>query len=93
MTQSQADSETARAFQVWADVTPLTFTRVRGGNVDIEIRFEIRDHGDGFPFDGSGSVLAHAFFPRFGGDSHFDDDEPFTLQTSAGNITECPGDI
>uniref|UniRef100_A0A8C5PJG1 72 kDa type IV collagenase n=1 Tax=Leptobrachium leishanense TaxID=445787 RepID=A0A8C5PJG1_9ANUR len=80
------DSETvddafARAFQVWSDVTPLKFNRIQDGEADIMINFGRWEHGDGYPFDGKDGLLAHAFAPGsgVGGDSHFDDDELWTL--------------
>ncbi|XP_056382277.1 72 kDa type IV collagenase [Hyla sarda] len=75
------DDAFARAFQVWSDVTPLKFTRLMDGDADIMINFGRWEHGDGYPFDGKDGLLAHAFAPGsgIGGDSHFDDDELWTL--------------
>ena len=50
----------------------------------IEIGFKVRDHKDGNPFDGPGKTLAHAFFPQFGGATHFDDDETWSIDGGKG---------
>jgi len=50
----------------------------------IEIRFTVLNHRDGLPFDGPGQSLAHAFFPQFGGDTHFDDDESWSIDGKRG---------
>jgi hypothetical protein len=77
-----------QAFALWAAETPLRFTRVPlSAGPEIIIRFVTGDHGDGFPFDGPGGVLAHAFFPPtppnpptpIQGDTHFDDAETWTI--------------
>lgn len=78
-----------KAFKVWSDVTPLTFTEVHSGAADIYLKFAIFDHGDGYPFDGESGTLAHAFFPDpylrgLEGDAHFDDYETFTAHTDQG---------
>ncbi|NXN24134.1 MMP7 protein, partial [Nycticryphes semicollaris] len=77
LSPSKVDNAIRRAFMVWSDVTPLQFERVFFGYADIVIRFARLAHGDGYPFDGRGNVLAHAFGPGdgIGGDAHFDDDE------------------
>jgi hypothetical protein len=69
-----------RAFGLWAERTPLTFTEVSSSSeADIVVGWYIRDHGDGDPFDGPGDVLAHASFPNPYDNSqvflHFDDEE------------------
>ncbi|NXO26866.1 MMP7 protein, partial [Cisticola juncidis] len=78
--KKKVDDAIKRALMVWSDVTPLRFRRVFLGRADIEIRFARREHGDGFPFDGKGGTLAHAFPPGEGrgGDAHFDNDEKWS---------------
>ncbi|RXN32617.1 collagenase 3-like protein [Labeo rohita] len=99
MTRAQVDDSIARALQVWAEVSPLRFTRIIRGTADIMISFAVRgeqktnklfltDHGDGLAFDGPKKTLAHAFAPGsgIGGDAHFDDDESFTFRSSRGHV-------
>uniref|UniRef100_A0A3B4WHD2 Matrix metalloproteinase-9 n=1 Tax=Seriola lalandi dorsalis TaxID=1841481 RepID=A0A3B4WHD2_SERLL len=83
MDSALIDDAFARAFKVWSDVTPLSFTRLFEGTADIMISFGRADHGDPYPFDGKDGLLAHAYPPGEGvqGDAHFDDDEYWTLGT------------
>ena len=71
--------------QEWAQNSALTFTKENTGRkASIEIGFKERDHNDGNPFDGPGRTLAHAFFPQFGGKTHFDDSEKWTIDGQYG---------
>lgn len=80
----------ADAFQLWADVTPLTFRQFNNTG-DFSIVFGRRYHAGGWGgrgrcnarFDGRGGVLAHAYFPP-DGRAHFDEDETFTDKTRSG---------
>uniref|UniRef100_A0A3Q2YM70 Matrix metallopeptidase 17 n=1 Tax=Hippocampus comes TaxID=109280 RepID=A0A3Q2YM70_HIPCM len=72
------------ALKVWSDIAPLNFHEVAGNDADMQIDFTKADHDDGYPFDGPGGAVAHAFFPgeRFtAGDTHFDDDEAWTFRS------------
>ena len=84
MSPKDVDKEIAKALDVWAEVTDLTFQQKRYGSVHIEIKFAEAEHGDGDPFDGVGGTLAHAFFPVYGGDAHFDKSEKWTMNTEVG---------
>ncbi|XP_050533471.1 matrix metalloproteinase-2-like [Daktulosphaira vitifoliae] len=81
MDHGWARSDLHKALQVWSKHSKLTFREVNSESADILVFFEKGFHGDGYPFDGPGQVLAHAFFPGAGrgGDAHFDVDEEWLL--------------
>jgi len=80
----EVDEQIAKAFGIWSQVAPIDFVVKREGRVHIDIRFASGDHGDGDAFDGPGNTLAHAYFPQYGGDAHFDDQEFWTIDSYAG---------
>lgn len=89
MDRADVDEAIERAWKVWSDVTPLTFTRVYDNSADILISFAVQYHGDFVPFDGPGGQLAHAYSPgyqSFNGDAHFDDDEFWTKDLKGTNL-------
>ena len=56
--------ELKRAFKLWSDYSRLEFLESDNYyNSDIIIAFGRYNHGDMFPFDGPGFVLAHAYYP------------------------------
>ncbi|RNA10331.1 matrix metallo ase-19, partial [Brachionus plicatilis] len=74
----------SEALKHWSDVSGLTFREThQNSNPDLKIKFGSRHHGDSYPFDGPGGVLAHAFFPEEG-QIHFDEDETFTDRKKDG---------
>ncbi|ELU14292.1 hypothetical protein CAPTEDRAFT_228569 [Capitella teleta] len=83
MSSAELKSEIQRAFDVWAEYSSIEASET-SSNPDINVAFYTGNHGDGYPFDGRGTTLAHAFFPRWGGDVHFDDDETFTRNSYSG---------
>ncbi|XP_075054896.1 matrix metalloproteinase-18-like [Mixophyes fleayi] len=88
MPRSEVDLAIQRAFLVWSDVVPLTFTRVYDGASDIEVSFAAQVHNDFYPFDGQHGTLAHAYPPGngIGGDAHFDEDETWTFGSNGYNL-------
>jgi hypothetical protein len=82
-----AEAEIVRAFNEWAKYAKLTFTATSNatGSETIAVLFASGDHGDGYPFDGPGGVLAHTFYPfpinpePLAGDMHFDNDESWKI--------------
>jgi hypothetical protein len=82
-----AEAEIVRAFNEWAKYAKLTFSPTSNatGNQTLAVLFASGDHGDGYPFDGPGGVLAHTFYPfpinpePIAGDLHFDNDENWKI--------------
>lgn len=86
MSQEQQLYAIRQGFRRWSEVTPLIFREVTGKS-DLELSFERYEHGDKDPFDGKGSILAHAF-PPVDGRTHFDDDEDWTVGVDHGTNFE-----
>ncbi|KAM4715757.1 matrix metalloproteinase-17 [Anableps anableps] len=87
MTPNLVKTLLTHALKAWSDVAPLNFQQLpsdskesaAGG--DIRVSFASLLHNDGYPFDGPGGTLAHAFFPgtdEVSGDTHFDDNESWS---------------
>ncbi|XP_045107012.1 matrix metalloproteinase-2-like isoform X1 [Portunus trituberculatus] len=78
--------ELRRAFDAWSTYSHLQFTEEDSTDADIIIFFASHAHGDGYPFDYNGGILAHAFYPyefgSYGGDVHFDESEKWIIANS-----------
>jgi len=85
LSRQDVDRETRKAFSMWEAASDIRFEETSSSSADIKIRFEKYEHGDGNSFDGPGGVLAHAYYPRFGGDAHFDDSEHWSITPYEGN--------
>lgn len=90
MSEDEVAQGMAQAFDLWSKYSGLRFERTFQPEADIIVAFGSGYHGDAFPFDGPGSILAHAFFPyeltHLGGDIHFDNDEIW--KKNAANLDE-----
>lgn len=88
LNKADVDKAIRKAFNIWSDVTPLTFKKIYEGNADIMISFGTKEHGDFNPFDGPNGLLAHAYPPGrdIGGDTHFDEDEHWSKDSSEYNL-------
>ncbi|XP_055375270.1 matrix metalloproteinase-2-like [Condylostylus longicornis] len=88
--QNQVIRDMKRVFDIWASYSNLKFKMVNDNSADIIIAFGSRYHGDNYPFDGPGNILAHAFYPyemqSYGGDIHFDNDENW--KENSTNLSE-----
>lgn len=94
LSQGLVDMLMFYALKVWSDNTNLQFHAVAKDQADraeIRISFVRSIHDDGYPFDGKGGTLAHAFFPGqadINGDTHFDDEETWTYGQPDGVGTD-----
>lgn len=80
------------ALRVWAEPTTLEFHEVGGPEVaDLQVDFLHGPHGDGYPFDGTGGAVGHAFYPsdpdRAGG-VHLDAEEDWVFRQPATEGTD-----
>ena len=83
----QARAEIERALAEWSRVVDVDFSTGSGARERglIHILFASGAHGDPYPFDGPGRVLAHTFYPAppnpepLAGDLHLDETESWKI--------------
>ncbi|XP_055684076.1 72 kDa type IV collagenase-like [Lutzomyia longipalpis] len=87
--EKEVTEDMGRAFELWGQYANLNFIQVFDPSADIVVGFGTYYHGDSYPFDGPGYILAHAFYPyemgSYGGDIHFDSDENWTRSENITN--------
>ncbi|HVX67327.1 MAG TPA: matrixin family metalloprotease [Bryobacteraceae bacterium] len=85
--RAQTQAELLRALSEWAKYVNVRFAPAASpyASRTLSILFANGEHGDGYPFDGSGRVLAHTFYPAppnpesLAGDMHFDNAESWNI--------------
>ncbi|XP_028370696.1 matrix metalloproteinase-26 [Phyllostomus discolor] len=101
MTPSTVNGIIHDAVSIWSNVTSSIFQKVKGQDSDIKFSFwqldkkltweggsGVQYHGDGWPFDGPGHILAHAFLPNSETPAiiHFDKGEPWSTSYKVFNL-------
>ncbi len=84
---AQAQSEILRALAQWSQYVQVNFQPAASpvATRTLNIFFASGAHGDAYPFDGPGGVLAHTFYPvpqnpePIAGDMHFNADETWGI--------------
>jgi hypothetical protein len=84
---TQLQSTILRAMAEWSKVVNVSWKPGSSATSTrtVNILFASGAHGDGFPFDGPGGILAHTFYPAppnpepIAGDMHFDGDESWNV--------------
>jgi Matrixin len=85
-----AKAEIARAMAQWSSVVKVTWAPGLSAtaNQTVNILWATYAHGDAYPFDGPGGVLAHTFYPAnpnpepIAGDMHLNDSESWHIGTT-----------
>jgi hypothetical protein len=62
---STVESEVIRALQAWASATNVVFSPAASATAAraVVLEFASGAHGDAYPFDSAGTILAHTFYP------------------------------
>uniref|UniRef100_A0A914Q1M8 Peptidase metallopeptidase domain-containing protein n=1 Tax=Panagrolaimus davidi TaxID=227884 RepID=A0A914Q1M8_9BILA len=91
---SSTDTKNAirRAFDIWSTEIPRTFREVSSTDLtaNIKLEFGVLQHGDPWPFDGEGGILAHG---ATNGILHFDDDEVWKRYERSEKVYENIHDL